>query len=116
NVSEPLQGRQTNNSAEIRAATRAISQARDSGYREVTVNTDSRFLIDSTTKWMDKWEQNDWRTASGGHVKNRADFEALNDASSGMRVNYKHVPSHSGNPGNEAADRLARQGTSRRRY
>ena len=38
--------------------------------------------------WMNNWQRNDWTTASGGEVKNRADFERLNHASQGMNVTY----------------------------
>uniref|UniRef100_T1JJN0 ribonuclease H n=1 Tax=Strigamia maritima TaxID=126957 RepID=T1JJN0_STRMM len=115
NVSEPLKGRQTNNRAEIRAAMRAVSQAKENGLPDLTIKTDSEFLVKSQTKWMDNWQRNDWKTASGGPVKNRADFEELNDVSRGINVTYKHVPGHAGNPGNEAADRLAREAI-RKRY
>ncbi|EEC18029.1 ribonuclease H1, putative [Ixodes scapularis] len=53
NVSEPLPGRQTNNRAEIQAATRALYQVREQGGRNVTVHTDSDFLVKSTTQWME---------------------------------------------------------------
>lgn len=52
NVSEPVSGRATNNTGEIQAATKAIRQAIDNGVDKLTINTDSKFLIDSATKWM----------------------------------------------------------------
>ena len=52
NVSEPHYGRQTNNSAEIEAATRAIETARDRGYDNVTVRTDSQFLTNAVNDWI----------------------------------------------------------------
>ena len=45
NISAPAQGRQTNNSAEIEAATIAVQQAADMGLDSLTVITDSEFLI-----------------------------------------------------------------------
>lgn len=47
NVSERLAGRQTNNRAEIHAAVRALQQVRSVGGRNVTIYTDSSFLINS---------------------------------------------------------------------
>lgn len=52
NISEPVSGRATNNCGEIQAATRAIKQAIDNGIKNLTINTDSQFLINSVTKWL----------------------------------------------------------------
>jgi len=115
NVSEPVYGRQTNNTAEIQAVTRGITQARDNGITRVEVRTDSKFTTDCATKWMDKWEQNGWKTSSGGDVKNREDLVRLGDAMQGMDVQFRHVPGHAGVEGNEAANRLAQEGAAGRR-
>ncbi|GAB6020761.1 Ribonuclease H1 [Chamberlinius hualienensis] len=109
NVSEPLFGRQTNNRAEIMAAVRALRQAKSAGYKNVVLHTDSQFLINGITKWIRKWKANGWKLSSGGSVINKEDFEALDDAQKGLIVRYKYVKGHSGDPGNEAADRLATQ-------
>lgn len=52
NISEPVSGRATNNCGEIQAATRAMKQAIDNGVDNLTINTDSQFVINSVTKWM----------------------------------------------------------------
>ena len=52
NISEPVSGRATNNCGEIQAATRAIKLAINQGVKKLAVNTDSKFLINSVTKWM----------------------------------------------------------------
>lgn len=52
NTSEPVSGRATNNCGEIQAATHAIKQAVKNGVSQLTINTDSKFLINSVTKWM----------------------------------------------------------------
>lgn len=53
NISAPVSGRATNNCGEIQAATQAIKQALDNGVMKLAINTDSQFLINSVTKWMD---------------------------------------------------------------
>ena len=51
NESRPIQGEMhTNNSAEIQAATLAITQARGAGIKKLRINTDSEFLINSVTQ------------------------------------------------------------------
>uniref|UniRef100_T1J8V2 Ribonuclease H1 n=1 Tax=Strigamia maritima TaxID=126957 RepID=T1J8V2_STRMM len=108
NVSEPLGGRQTNNRAEIHAAIRAIKQAKSEGLKEINLHTDSQFLIKSITGWINKWKRNNWQLASGGPVKNKDDFEELDESLNGIKVHWIHVKGHSGIAGNEAADELAR--------
>jgi len=88
NLSEPLDGRQTNNRAEINAVKRAIEQAKKRGYGEVTVRTDSKFLLQSVTDWMKKWKRNGWKKADGSDVINREDFEELDEAMRGIKVNF----------------------------
>lgn len=52
NISEPVSGRATNNCGEIQAATRAIKVALQNGVNKLSINTDSKFVINSVTKWM----------------------------------------------------------------
>lgn len=120
NVSEPVNGRPTSNNSEIEAATRAIKDASRMGYDNIRVNTDSSFVRTAVNDWMPKWKQNDWRKSDGQPVVNRREFQNLDRAmrdNPNMKVEFNHVPGHSGNPGNEAADRLAKRGAQQyRRY
>ena len=110
NISEPAQGRQTNNSAEIQAATAAAKKATENGVTRLSVFTDSKFLIDSCTKWMPTWEENGWKTADGKPVVNKTKFKELLKALAPLEVLWNHVPGHQGVEGNEAADQLAKAG------
>ncbi|KAJ8734946.1 hypothetical protein PYW08_014196 [Mythimna loreyi] len=111
NVSAPVNGgRATNNSGEIQAATCAMQIAKENGIRKLEINTDSRFLIDAVTKWMQGWKQNGWRLASGHPVKNERDFKQLDYAMRYLQVRWQFVPAHHGIYGNEMADQLAREG------
>ncbi|XP_045761473.1 ribonuclease H1-like [Maniola jurtina] len=113
NESAPVSGRATNNRGEIQGATRAIQQAIDQGLNKLTINTDSKFLIDSATKWMDGWKQNGWRLPSGEPVKNEADFRELARVKDKIQVKWNHVDAHKGIHGNEQADQLAKEGASK---
>ncbi|XP_060090364.1 ribonuclease H1-like [Heteronotia binoei] len=110
NVSERLPGRQTNQRAEINAATRAVQQARSQNITKLNIHTDSKFTIDGMTKWVPNWERNGWKTSTGKDVVNKEDFQRLTNLSEGMDIKWTHVPGHAGCKGNEAADRLAREG------
>ncbi|XP_051162140.1 ribonuclease H1-like [Leptopilina boulardi] len=109
NVSQLATGRQTNNSAEIEAATIAATKANEAGHKYLKIFTDSQFLIDSMTKWLPRWKENDRRTSANKPVLNRVEFEKLEEALSPPDVVFEHVPSHQGIEGNEEADKLAVQ-------
>ncbi|XP_077185182.1 ribonuclease H1-like [Paroedura picta] len=110
NSSERLPGRQTNQRAEINAACKAVEQAKSQNIKKLMIYTDSKFTINGMTDWVPNWQRNGWKTSNGQDVVNREDFERLSKLSEGMDIQWMHVPGHSGFRGNEAADRLAREG------
>lgn len=77
NRAEPVSGRATNNCGEIQAAVNAIRLAHENNIERLCINTDSMFLINSACKWMTAWKAKGWKLSSGGDVRNRIDFEAL---------------------------------------
>ncbi|RNA00413.1 ribonuclease H1 [Brachionus plicatilis] len=109
NISKRLNGLQTNNRAEINAAIVAISQALTYDASELTIYTDSKFMMNSINDWINKWKKNGWKTSSGESVKNIDDFKRLDDLCSKIKINWIYVPGHKGHYGNEEADRLATQ-------
>ncbi|XP_071452204.1 ribonuclease H1 isoform X2 [Hetaerina americana] len=110
NISEPVKGRITNNSAEIEAATAAIEAAHAAGIKKLKLYTDSSFLISAITSWIKKWEKNGWKTANGDPVKNKEELILLKKAHIKLDVTFVHVKGHAGNYENEMADSLARAG------
>ncbi|XP_028296372.1 ribonuclease H1 isoform X2 [Gouania willdenowi] len=110
NVAEPLEGRQTNQRAEIQAACRALELAKENQLRKVVLYTDSMFTINGVTKWVKGWKQNGWMLKDGGQVKNKDDFVKLDSLNSELHVVWLHIPGHAGYTGNEEADRLSREG------
>ena len=59
-----------------------------SGVRALEIRTDSQFVIDCHTKWVQGWMNNGWRTANGEPVVNRPELELLLNASDGMNIRY----------------------------
>ncbi|XP_018320420.1 ribonuclease H1 isoform X2 [Agrilus planipennis] len=111
NISEPVKGRPTNNTAEIQACIRAIEKAHSNGIKKLLIKTDSQFVINSMTKWIKRWKQNNWKLSTGGDVKNKTDFVKLDTLINLLDdVQWEYVAGHAGNEGNEEADRLARNG------
>lgn len=111
NLSEHLGGTQTNNSAEIHAAIRALKQAKEKGVTELTVKSDSQYFVDAASSWIAGWKKNDWKKKSTGEeIKNKDEFIDLDKAMDGLNVTWVHVPSKAGDEGNAAAEQLAKQG------
>ncbi|XP_069462130.1 ribonuclease H1-like [Ambystoma mexicanum] len=110
NVGDRLPGRQTNQRAEIQAACRAIEQAKSENINKLVIYTDSKFTINGITKWVTSWKKNDWKLSTGKPVINKEDFEKLDELVQGIDIKWMHIPGHAGFSGNEAADRLAREG------
>ncbi|XP_055541239.1 ribonuclease H1 [Wyeomyia smithii] len=113
NMAKPVSGRPTNNCGEIQAASLAIRLAKEHGIKRLIVNTDSKFLIDSITKWLPGWKRNQWKLSTGKPVKNQVDFVELDRELAGnhIEVRWNHVDAHCGILGNERADALAREGS-----
>ncbi|KAM4772561.1 ribonuclease H1-like isoform 1-T2 [Rhinophrynus dorsalis] len=110
NVAERLEGRQTNQRAEIQAAIRALEQAKKQNLTKLVLYTDSMFTINGITKWIHSWKSNGWKLSTGQSVINKEDFEKLDQLTVGLDIKWMHIPGHAGFGGNEAADRLAREG------
>lgn len=98
----------TNNRMELSAAIHALRYLQTPS--RVSLLTDSRYVQDGISKWLDAWKRKNWRTASGAPVKNRDLWEDLEDLTRWHRVEWLWVAGHSGHVENERADTLARKG------
>ena len=76
----------------------------------VDIYTDSTYVMKGVTEWLRGWKQNGWRTAARQPVKNVDLWQRLEKALDRHEVKWFWVRGHSGIPGNERADELARQG------
>ncbi|KAL1403157.1 hypothetical protein pipiens_000116, partial [Culex pipiens pipiens] len=83
-------------------AAAAIRLAKQQGIKRLTVNTDSKFLIDSVTKWLPGWKRNAWKLSTGKPVKNHVDFEELDRelADKSIKIKWNHVDVDCGILGN----------------
>ncbi|XP_069033550.1 ribonuclease H1 [Embiotoca jacksoni] len=113
NAAERLEGRQTNQRAEIQAACRALEQAKEKNIRKLVLYTDSMFTINGVTRWVKNWKLNGWRLKSGGPIINKDDFVKLDRLNAELEVVWIHIPGHAGYHGNEEADRLSREGAAK---
>ena len=74
----------------------------------VTLTTDSVYVKDGITKWLEGWKKKGWKTAAKKPVKNKELWEALDAAASKHKVTWKWIKGHAGHEENERADALAR--------
>ncbi|KAH8284564.1 hypothetical protein KR018_004296, partial [Drosophila ironensis] len=113
NAGKPVSGRVTNNVGEIQASIHAIKIAQDLGIAKLSINTDSQFLINSVTLWLQGWKRRGWMLKSNQPVKNVVDFKELDALLQNQKVQVKwnYVEAHKGIEGNEMADKLAREGS-----
>jgi ribonuclease HI len=98
----------TNNRMELMAAIMALETLK----RPVVVDlhTDSQYLRQGITGWINGWKRNGWRTADKKPVKNADLWKRLDDAASRHTVHWHWVRGHAGHDLNERADELAREG------
>jgi ribonuclease HI len=74
----------------------------------VRLYSDSQYLRDGITKWINGWKRRGWLTADKQPVKNVDLWQQLDAVSARHVVTWQWVRGHSGHPENERADALAR--------
>jgi ribonuclease HI len=98
----------TNNRMELMAAIMALESLREPC--EAALYTDSVYVKQGLNEWLPNWKARGWRTADKKPVKNQDLWQRLDQAAARHRIDWHWVKGHAGDPGNEAADRLANQG------
>ena len=98
----------TNNQMELLAAISAL-EALDRPSK-IKIITDSSYVKNGVTQWLENWKNNKWKTASKKPVKNVELWRRLDQARSRHEVIWAWVKGHAGHPENERADELARKG------
>ena len=102
------QANTTNNQMELSAAIEGLAILKEPC--NVELFTDSKYVMDGITQWIQNWKKNNWRTAAKKDVKNKELWQKLDQLISQHQVQWHWVKGHSGNVGNEAADLLANKG------
>jgi ribonuclease HI len=98
----------TNNRMEMMAVIEALSALKKSC--DVDLYTDSVYVKDGVTKWLEGWKAKNWRTASKKPVKNQDLWERIDSAIQRHNIEWHWIKGHAGHPENERADELARAG------
>lgn len=96
----------TNNRMELTAALVGLKELKRPC--QVTVTTDSQYLVKGMTEWIPGWIRNNWKNSKKEPVVNRDLWEALLDAVAPHKVQWQWVRGHNGHAENERCDQLAR--------
>jgi ribonuclease HI len=93
---------------EMQAAIAALEFFVNSGQTEpVTLYTDSEYVKNGITKWIQGWKNKGWKTSTGKDVVNQ-DLWHLLDKLNSRQVKWEHVRGHSGDFYNDRCDEIAR--------
>lgn len=98
----------TNNRMEMMAAIQSLEQVEQCA--QITIYTDSQYLRNGITKWINGWKRFNWKTRDGSPVKNKDLWERLDTQQVKHKITWKWVRGHNGHRENEIADELARTG------
>ena len=103
----------TNNRMELTAAIKALNALKEPC--EVDLYTDSVYVRNGISSWIDSWKANNWKTSAKKPVKNAELWQQLDEARSRHKVSWHWVKGHAGHPENERCDELARKGVAENR-
>ena len=95
----------TNNRMELTGAVEALKAIETRS--RVRLYTDSIYLKNGITDWINKWQRNNWRTADRKEVKNSDLWRQLLTQIEYHRVDWHWVKGHANDPYNIRADELA---------
>lgn len=98
----------TNNRMELLAAIKALEALSRSC--DVILTTDSQYVRQGITSWLEGWKRKGWKTANKKPVKNQDLWQQLDEQANRHSIDWRWVKGHSGHRENEIADQLANRG------
>ena len=104
----------TNNRMELTAAIKGLEfcdsqEEKQLSLKEIKIYTDSVYLKEGITSWINNWEKNNWKTADKKNVKNVDLWKKLKDLTNSNSIEWFWIKGHSGNQMNDLVDRLAKK-------
>ena len=106
----------TNNRMELTAAIKAIEycekqEKKQLSLKQIKIYTDSIYLKEGITVWINTWQKNNWKTADKKNIKNVDLWKKLMELVSSKQIEWNWVKGHSNDPLNDEADQLAKKAT-----
>jgi len=120
----PEEYKKTNNVAELLAISHALDGIKNEEckHSDYHIYSDSKYSINSITKWIYQWKKNNWKKKNGGKIKNLELIQDIHfkyiELSKKCKIRFYYVEAHTNNNdinslGNKEADKLAKDGASR---
>ena len=97
----------TNNRMELMAPIMALKKIKTAS--EITIYTDSTYVKNGITEWINNWKINGWKNANKKPVKNKDLWIELDSLCKDNLITWKWVKGHSNDKYNNLADELARK-------
>lgn len=96
----------TNNKMELQAVIEALKLLKKRC--DVEIFTDSVYVKDGITKWINSWKMNNWKTSKKEPVKNKELWIELDNLRNQHNINWNWVKGHADDEINNIVDKLAR--------
>ena len=106
----------TNNRMELTAPIKALEYCakqydKQRPLKQIEIYTDSTYVTEGITVWINNWEKNNWKTANKKNVKNVDLWKKLKELAKPNQIKWQWIKGHSDNPMNDLADQLAKKAT-----
>jgi len=108
NTIEELSGSEantTNNRMEMIAVINALKSINSN--KKIVIFTDSKYVKDGISSWINNWKINNWKNSQKKDVKNKDLWQELDILTKKYDIQWEWVKGHSGNIENDIADKLA---------
>jgi len=97
----------TNNRMELLAPINALRGIKSGA--KIKIYTDSQYVKNGITEWINTWLNNDWKTSKKENVKNKDLWVELYNLTKFLDIQWIWIKAHDGNPLNEEVDLLAKK-------
>ena len=97
----------TNNRMELMAPINALKNINSKD--PIEIFTDSKYVKNGITEWINTWVLNNWKTSKKENVKNKDLWLELHKLNQSLNIKWNWVKAHAGDPLNEEVDMLAKK-------
>ena len=100
----------TNNRMELMAPINALKNINSKD--PIEIFTDSKYVKNGITEWINTWVLNNWKTSKKDDVKNKDLWIELYKLNQSLNIKWNWVKAHAGDTLNEEVDMLAKEAAS----
>ena len=97
----------TNNRMELLAPINALKGMKPGV--QIKIYTDSQYVKNGITEWINTWMVNNWKNSKKEDVKNKDLWIDLYNLNKSLSIQWNWVKAHNGDPLNEEVDLLAKK-------